>query len=297
MADYNKSVEITLKANIKQLQKNLEQIPGMTKKEASKMVRALSSEFNKAQKAAKKAAEESRKQRKRLRKHSRNHRRRSENHSREQQTKQPQQQERSRSLFRKQQKRQTYSPKTRKQSRRLSGLHLLPWINSLRVCPRRRRMPLRWLMDWRQQQSRQLREDLRQWLSLPAIVAGAAAYELYTKSSRMAAEQQKRLAEAQKLANEKLDEQFSIVQNITGDFQNANREYKLLTGQIIQLEFDLMTARDRSKAKTQEELEIQQKRVKEQQRLVRILEKARVSTNNLSDQEKELLNTAWLQAR
>ena len=61
MADYNKSVEITLKANIKQLQKNLEQIPGMTKKEASKMVRALSSEFNKAQKAAKKAAEESRK--------------------------------------------------------------------------------------------------------------------------------------------------------------------------------------------------------------------------------------------
>ena len=61
MADFNKSVEITLKANIKQLQKNLEQIPGMTKKEASKMVRALSSEFNKAQKAAKRAAEESRK--------------------------------------------------------------------------------------------------------------------------------------------------------------------------------------------------------------------------------------------
>ena len=61
MADVNKSVEITLSANIKQLQKNLEQIPGMTKKEASAMVRALSSEFNKAQKAAKKAAEESRK--------------------------------------------------------------------------------------------------------------------------------------------------------------------------------------------------------------------------------------------
>lgn len=61
MADYNKSVEITLKANIKELQKNLQQIPGMTKKEAEAMVRALSSEFNKAQKAAKRAAEESRK--------------------------------------------------------------------------------------------------------------------------------------------------------------------------------------------------------------------------------------------
>ena len=55
-ADVNKSVEITLKANIKQLQQNLEQIPGMTKKEAQAMVRALSSEFNKAQKAAKAAA-------------------------------------------------------------------------------------------------------------------------------------------------------------------------------------------------------------------------------------------------
>ena len=56
MADVNKSVEITLKANIKQLQQNLEQIPGMTKKEAQAMVRALSSEFNKAQKAAKATA-------------------------------------------------------------------------------------------------------------------------------------------------------------------------------------------------------------------------------------------------
>ena len=55
-ADVNKSVEITLKANIKQLQANLEKIPGMTKKEASAMVRALSSEFNKANKAAQKAA-------------------------------------------------------------------------------------------------------------------------------------------------------------------------------------------------------------------------------------------------
>lgn len=55
-ADVNKSVEITLKANIKQLQANLEQIPGMTRKEAQAMVRALSSEFNKAQKAAKAAA-------------------------------------------------------------------------------------------------------------------------------------------------------------------------------------------------------------------------------------------------
>jgi len=61
MADVNKTIEITMKANLKQLQQSLENIPNMTKKEAQAMTRALSSEFNKAQKAAKKAAEESKK--------------------------------------------------------------------------------------------------------------------------------------------------------------------------------------------------------------------------------------------
>lgn len=59
--DVNKSVEITLRANLKQLQSSLAEIPGMTKKEASQMTRALAAEFQKAQKAANRAAEESRK--------------------------------------------------------------------------------------------------------------------------------------------------------------------------------------------------------------------------------------------
>ena len=107
-----------------------------------------------------------------------------------------------------------------------------------------------------------------------AVVAGTAAYNLYTRSTQLAAAQQKRLAEAQKAANEKLNEQFSIVQSITGDFKDANREYQLLTGQITQLEFDLSSARDRSTEKTRQELEVQEKRIKEQERLVTILDTA-----------------------
>jgi hypothetical protein len=61
MADVNKSVEISLRANLKQLQDSLAKIPGMTKKEAQAMTRSLASEFNKSQKAAKKAASESKK--------------------------------------------------------------------------------------------------------------------------------------------------------------------------------------------------------------------------------------------
>tara|TARA_R100001480_G_scaffold48016_1_gene61386 strand:- start:141 stop:2237 length:2097 start_codon:yes stop_codon:yes gene_type:complete len=292
MADFNKSVEITLKANIKQLQKNLEQIPGMTKKEASKMVRALSSEFNKAQKAAKKAAEESRKAAKASAKAF----------------------EESSEKIGESFKSAADEAATAAKEIKVSFEDAAEETNVLaenseavatafgsatlaldKLAPGMSETTKNALemADGLATAAEQAIKGGPATMALTAaIVAGAAAYELYTKSSRMAAEQQKRLAEAQKLANEKLDEQFSIVQNITGDFKNANREYQLLTGQITQLEFDLMTARDRSTAKTQQELEIQQKRVKEQQRLVRILEKARVSTNNLSDQEKELLNTA-----
>ena len=59
--DVNQSVEITLKANIKQLQQSLKSIPSMTKEEAQKMVRALSAEMKRATNAAKKAASESKK--------------------------------------------------------------------------------------------------------------------------------------------------------------------------------------------------------------------------------------------
>ena len=59
--DVNKSVEITLRANLKQFQASLAQIPGMTKKEAGQMTRALAAEFRKSTKAAHKAAEESKK--------------------------------------------------------------------------------------------------------------------------------------------------------------------------------------------------------------------------------------------
>ncbi len=174
MADVNKSVEITLSANIKQLQKNLEQIPGMTKKEASAMVRALSSEFNKAQKAAKKAANESKNAAKASAKAFEQSSEKIGHSFKAAADEAATAAKEIKVSLKKQQKRQTCSRKVRKQSRRLSGLRLLPWTNSLRVCPRRRRMLLRWLMDWRQQQSRQSKEDLRQWLlllqSLPGLL-------------------------------------------------------------------------------------------------------------------------------
>lgn len=60
MADVNKTVEISLKANLKQLEDGLKRLPGMTEKEARKMVQALSQELKKTQREAKKTASVSR---------------------------------------------------------------------------------------------------------------------------------------------------------------------------------------------------------------------------------------------
>lgn len=57
MADINKSIQINVEADLKHLLNNLQKMPNMTKKEAEKMVKELSSELKKAEIAAKRTAE------------------------------------------------------------------------------------------------------------------------------------------------------------------------------------------------------------------------------------------------
>ena len=55
MADVNKSIEISYKADLKQLLANLKQMPGMTEKQAKEMVSGLQKQLRQAEKAAKNA--------------------------------------------------------------------------------------------------------------------------------------------------------------------------------------------------------------------------------------------------
>lgn len=61
MAEEKKSIEISYKANIKDLVSKLEQIPNVTKQEAKKMVAALDRQLKQAEKAAKQSAAASKK--------------------------------------------------------------------------------------------------------------------------------------------------------------------------------------------------------------------------------------------
>ena len=292
MADVNKSVEITLRANLKQLESSLKDIPNMTKSEARAMTRALASEFNKAQKAAKKAAEESKKAAKSTTKAY-------EDTFYKTKT--------SFEGIAESAKASAHEVKISFEDAATGSNQLAEGAETLGTSMGAATLAVDKLipgLDAGAKKALEMADGVATAAEqaikggpatmalTAAVVAGTAAYNLYTRSTQLAAAQQKRLAEAQKEANAKLDEQFGIVQSITGDFKDANREYQLLTGQITQLEFDLGSARDRSTEKTRQELEIQEKRIKEQERLVTILDKAQQSTSKLTSQERELLNTA-----
>lgn len=292
MADVNKSVEITLRANLKQLESSLKDIPNMTKSEARAMTRALASEFNKAQKAAKKAAEESKKAAK------------ATSAAYEASSKKVG------ASFDKmatdaaasaQEIKISFEDAAEETGGLAEGAETLGTSMGAATLAVDKLIPG---LDESAKKALEMADGLATAAEqaikggpatmalTAAVVAATAAYHLFTAGSRAVAEQQKRLAEATEKATEKLDEQFNIVQSITGDFKDANREYQLLTGQITQLEFDLAQARDLSSEKTKRDLEIQDKRIKEQERLLTILDKAKASTASLSEQEKELLNQA-----
>lgn len=292
MADVNKTIEITMKANLKQLQQSLENIPNMTKKEAQAMTRALSSEFNKAQKAAKKAAEESKKAAK------------ATSAAYEQSSKKV-----GASFDHASQKASAAADEIKvsfEDAAHSTGM-LEEGAEAIGTSMGAATLAVDKLIPGLDEGAKQAL-DMADGLATAAeqaikggpvtmaltvaVVAGAAAYDLYNKSSQLAAAQQKRLAAAQKEVNDKLNEQFGIVKGITADFNSINREYKVLTGQMTQLEFDLSSARDSSAAKTNQELDIQKQRVQEQERLLTIIDKGRKSTTLLSAEEKEILNTA-----
>jgi len=290
--DVNKSVEITLKANLKQLQDSLKKIPGMTKEEAQAMTRALASEFNKSEKAAKKAAEESKKAAK------------ATAAAYEAMSKDAgdsfdkMAQEASSSA---QEIKISFADAAGETNALSDGAETLGTSMGAATLAVDKLIPG---LDDSAKKALEMADGLATAAEqaikggpvtmalTAAVVAGTAAYNLYTRSSRLAAEQQRVLAAAQEAANDKLDEQFAIVQAVTGDFKDANREYQLLTGQITQLEYDLAQARDISTAKTKSELATQQKRIQEQERLLIILDKAIKSTGAISAEETELLNQA-----
>lgn len=263
MADVNKTVEVSVRADLKQLLNNLKQIPGMTEAEAKKMVSALNRQLRQTEAASKKAAKAS--------------------------TKATRQMEQGFNRAAKS------ASNARKQSREIGAA-----LGSLEdvvggINPELAGMAME--IGIAGQAFRSLSRSLATGNPIiigivAALALAAGAYTIFTANSREAKEIQEGLAKAIEEVKEKLDAQAGIVSSVVGDYNEATRALAVLTGQMSQVDADIAKAKDTIQGKLQSNLEAQDKIIAKENALLALVQKARKDRSALTDEEEKTLNIA-----
>ena len=263
MADVNKTVEVSVRADLKQLLNNLKQIPGMTEAEAKKMVSALNRQLRQTEAASKKAAKAS--------------------------TKATRQMEQGFNRAAKS------ASNARKQSREIGAA-----LGSLEdvvggINPELAGMAME--IGIAGQAFRSLSRSLATGNPIiigivGALALAAGAYTIFTANSRQAKEIQEGLAKAIEEVKEKLDAQAGIVSSVVGDYNDATRALAVLTGQMSQVDADIAKAKDTIQGKLQSNLETQDKIIAKENALLALVQKARKDRSALTDEEEKTLNIA-----
>jgi hypothetical protein len=262
-ADVNKSVEVSVRADLKQLLNNLKQIPGMTDKEAKKMVTALNRQLRQTEAASKKAAKASVKA-----------------------TKQMEQ------GFNRAAK---SAGNARKQSREIGAA-----LGSLEdvvggINPELAGMAME--IGIAGQAFRSLSRSMATGNPIIIGIIGtlalaAGAYTIFTAESRKAKELQEALAEAMEKVKETAEAQLGIISDVVGDYNEATRSLMVLTGEMTQIDADILKAKESIQAKADKNLETQEKIIAQENALLGLVRKAQKNRSNLTDEEEKQLNVA-----
>ena len=260
MADVNKTIEISMKADLKDLQKNLKKIPGMTKEEAQAMTKALQRELRQAQAAAKKTAEVNKTAMKQVKVSTDAAAKSAKN--------------------------------LRTQSREMGGAfgaledvvgEVSPELAGMGTAIGTVGSAFRTL-------SRSLATGNPYVLALVAAVAAATAtYHLFTAEARAAEKQQKLLAEATEKLTEKMKAQRDLANEVVTANRNASTELAVFTGQMTQLEADIQSIRDDAGEQLSKQLATQDDFIKQQKESIALVEKAKTAYGTLTDEEHEQL--------
>jgi DNA repair exonuclease SbcCD ATPase subunit len=260
MADVNKTIEISMTADLKSLQKQLSKIPGMTKEEAKAMTKALQRELKQAQAAAKKTAQVNKR-------------------AMAQVTKANNQAARS-------------AKNLRTQSREMGAAfgsledvvgEVSPELAGLAMTVGTVGQGFRAL-------SRSMATGNPLVLALVASVAAlAAGYHILTSASREAEQRQKDLAKAAEQLNDKLSKQRDIANEVVSAHRDATLELEIFTGQISELDAEILKARDAAGDQLAKQLEKQDEIISAQEKNIELAKKAESSYSSLTDEEKEQL--------
>ena len=260
MADVNKSIQINVEADLKQLLKNLQKIPGMTKEEAKKMVSSLSTELKKAEKTAEKTAKKTKLGMKQIEVSAK--------------------------------KAANSTRNLRRQSRELGAafgsLEDVVGVMSPELAGAA--MVVGTLGQAFRTLSRSLATGNPIVLGvIGSIAALATVYTVVTSAQQKAAEMQKAYQEGLKELNKTLKEQRKIAEGVVGDLVDQKREYDVLTGAISQHKADLLDLEDARKQAIKTRLQGQDEVVARAKADSNIARKAVADVNGLTEAEEKRL--------
>ena len=265
MADVNKTIEISMKADIKQMLQQLKKIPGMTKEEAKKMVSGFQKELKQAQSAAKKAAQVNERAMKKMG--------RSFDHAKHK------------------------ARELRKQSREVGGAFgaMEDVVSEVNPELAGMAMTLGTVGSAARTVSRTIATGNPYIIAaVVAITAAIAAYTAFTSSQREAERQQKLFNEAMQETDKRFATQAEIIRGITSDYNKAKRELMVFQGQMTQVQADLLNAAEANDKSLQADLQRQDEFVIQQKQLLKLAEKAKQNASSLTEEEKKQLEQAML---
>lgn len=261
MADVNKSIEISMTADLKSLQKQLSKIPGMTKEEAQGMTKALQRELRQAQAAAKKTADVNKVAMKQVAQST-------DAAARSARNLRTQTRQMGSAFGAMESVVGEISPELGGMASTIGGVGMA--FSSL---------------------SKAIATGNPLVLGLlGGVTALTAAYSFFTSESRKAEEIQKALAESLENTKKKLEQQTEIASSVTNDYNAAARELKVFKGEMTQLDADILNAKEAIQAKTNKELDSQDKIIAQQQALVSLVKKAKEDSESLTKEEEKKIN-------
>ncbi|MEE3019824.1 MAG: hypothetical protein VX313_01090, partial [Bacteroidota bacterium] len=265
MADVNKTIEISMKADIKQMLQQLKKIPGMTKEEAKKMVSGFQKELKQAQSAAKKAAQVNERAMKKMG--------RSFDHAKHK------------------------ARELRKQSREVGGAFgaMEDVVSEVNPELAGMAMTLGTVGSAARTVSRTIATGNPYIIAaVVAITAAIAAYTAFTSSQRAAERQQKLFNEAMQETDKRFATQADIIRGITSDYNKAKRELMVFQGQMTQVQADLLNAAEANDKSLQADLQRQDEFIIQQKELLQLAAKAKENASRLTEEEEKRLNKAML---
>ena len=103
-------------------------------------------------------------------------------------------------------------------------------------------------------------------LLVGSVAALAAGYHILTSASREAEQRQKDLAKATEQLNDKLSKQRDIANEVVSAQREATLELEVFTGQISELDAEIIKARDAAGEQLSKQLEKQDEIIKNQKK-------------------------------